>query len=314
MISIGDLSIDEIEEIFKLTKGLKEGAKRKGKFAPLADKTLAMIFNKPSTRTRVSFASGMYQLRGQVLFLSGNDLQLGRGETIADTARTLSRYVDGIVIRTYDHREVLELAKYASIPVINGLTDLLHPCQVLSDIYTITEKLGAIKGLKLAYVGDGNNVCNSWLYGASKFGMNLTVACPVGYEPDGAITEEAKEEGLNTGSEIKIIREPELAAQDADIIYTDVWASMGEEQEVEIRQRVFQPYQVNQALVDRARENCLVMHCLPAHRGQEITSDVIDGPHSIVFDQAENRLHLQKAILVLLMGSRKIHRFGLFKG
>jgi len=305
LISIGDLSVDEIEEIFKLTKGLKEGAKRKKKFTPLADKTLAMIFNKPSTRTRVSFASGMYQLRGQVLFLSGNDLQLGRGETIADTARTLSRYVDGIVIRTYDHREVLELAKYATIPVINGLTDLLHPCQVLSDIYTIREKLGAIKGLRLAYVGDGNNVCNSWLYGASKFGMDLTVACPVGYEPDGAITEEAKEEGVNTGSKIKIIREPDLAVQDADIIYTDVWASMGDEQEVEVRQRVFQPYQVNQALVDKAKANCLVMHCLPAHRGQEITSDVIDGPHSVVFDQAENRLHLQKAILVLLMGSSK---------
>lgn len=302
LISIGDMSVDEIEQIFKLTKNLKEKARRKKKLTPLAGKTLAMIFNKPSTRTRVSFASGMYQLGGQVLFLNSDDLQLGRGETIADTARTLSRYVDGVVIRTYDHREVIEFAKNATIPVINGLTDLLHPCQVLSDIFTIKEKFGRTEGLKLAYIGDGNNVCNSWLYGASKFGMDLTVACLVGYEPDGTITQEAKEQGIKSGSKIEIIREPDLAVKDADIVYTDVWASMGDEEEAEVRRRVFQPYQVNQELVDRAKVNCLVMHCLPAHRGQEITDDVIDGPHSIVFDQAENRLHLQKAILVLLMG------------
>lgn len=304
LISIADLTPKEINQIFKLTKRLKKLHKKRKEHLLLLDKTLAMIFQKPSTRTRVSFEVGMYQLGGYALFLSAQDLQLRRGETIKDTAKTLSRYVDGIMIRTYDHQDVEDLAKYATIPVINGLSDLLHPCQVLSDLYTIREKKGRLKKLKLAYVGDGNNVANSWCYGAAKMGMELSLACPSRYQPNETVVRRASGEAMISGAKINILQDPSEAVRDADVIYTDVWASMGKEEEVAERRSIFYPYQVNEELVAKAKKDCIVMHCLPAHRGEEITDGVMDGPHSVVFDQAENRLHVQKAILVLLLGGK----------
>lgn len=267
----------------------------------MLDTTLAMIFQKPSTRTRVSFEAGMYQLGGYALFLSAQDLQLRRGETIKDTAKTLSRYVDGIMIRTYDHQDVEDLAKYGTIPVINGLSDLLHPCQVLSDLYTLKEKKGRLKKLKVAYVGDGNNVANSWCYGAAKMGIELFLACPSRHQPNEEVVRRASGEAMISGAKINILEDPSEAVKDADVIYTDVWASMGKEEEAAERRSIFYPYQVNEELIAKAKKDCIVMHCLPAHRGEEITDGVMDGPHSVVFDQAENRLHVQKAILVLLL-------------
>lgn len=302
LISIADLTPKEINQIFKLTKRLKKLHKKRKEHLLLLDKTLAMIFQKPSTRTRVSFEAGMYQLGGYALFLSAQDLQLRRGETIKDTALTLSRYVDGIMIRTYDHQDVEDLAKYATIPVINGLSDLLHPCQVLSDLYTIKEKKGRLKKLKVAYVGDGNNVANSWCYGAAKMGMELSLACPARYQPNETVVRRASGEAMISGAKINILEDPKEAVRGADVIYTDVWASMGKEEEAIERRSIFYPYQVNEELVGKAKKDCIVMHCLPAHRGEEITDGVMDGPHSVVFDQAENRLHVQKAILVLLLG------------
>ena len=260
-----------------------------------------MIFEKSSTRTRVSFEVGMYQLGGQALFLSANDLQLGRGEPIADTARTLSRYLDAIMIRTFAQAVVEELARHASIPVINGLTDLHHPCQALADLLTIQEKRGTLAGLKLAYVGDGNNVANSLIQACTKMGMNISVACPQGYEPDATIVGDAMNLANRTGSRLEITPDPFHAAQDADIVYTDVWASMGQEPEQAARLKAFAGFQVNAELMNVAGPDALVMHCLPAHRGEEITAEVIDGPRSIVFDQAENRLHTQKAVLEMLI-------------
>lgn len=302
LISIVDLTPKEINQIFKLTKKLKKLHKKRKDHLLLLDKTLAMIFQKPSTRTRVSFEAGMYHLGGYALFLSAQDLQLRRGETIKDTAMTLSRYVDGIMIRTYDHQDVEDLAKYGTIPVINGLSDLLHPCQVLSDLYTIKEKKGRLKKLKVAYVGDGNNVANSWCYGAAKMGMELSLACPARYQPNETVMRRASGEAMISGAKINILENPSEAVKDADVIYTDVWASMGKEEEAIERRSVFYPYQVNEELVSKAKKDVIVMHCLPAHRGEEITDGVMDGPHSVVFDQAENRLHVQKAILVLLLG------------
>ena len=302
LISIADLTPKEINQIFKLTKKLKKLHKKKKEHLLLLDTTLAMIFQKPSTRTRVSFEAGMYQLGGYALFLSAQDLQLRRGETIKDTAKTLSRYVDGIMIRTYDHQDVEDLAKYGTIPVINGLSNLLHPCQVLSDLYTIKEKKGRLKKLKVAYVGDGNNVANSWCYGAAKMGMELSLACPSHHQPNEEVVERASGEAMISGAKINILEDPSQGVIDADVIYTDVWASMGKEEEVAERRNIFYPYQVNEELVSKAKKDCIVMHCLPAHRGEEITDGVMDGPHSVVFDQAENRLHVQKAILVLLIG------------
>jgi len=302
LISIYDLTKEDIEKIFDLSKEIKEKLKKGEEDHPLEGKTLGMIFTKPSTRTRISFEVGIFQLGGIGLYFSAQDLQLKRGETIADTAKVLSRYLDGIMIRTFDHNDVVELGKYASIPVINGLTDLLHPCQILTDIYTIYEKKGKYQGLKVVYVGDGNNVCNSWLYGAAKTGINFVVACPKGYEPDKKVQKEAKKDAEASGGNITILEDSNEAVKEADVIYTDVWASMGQEEEHEKRVKLFQPYQINQKLVVQAKPDVLVMHCLPAHRGEEITDEVIDGPHSIVFDEAENRLHLQKAIMVLLMG------------
>lgn len=304
LISIADLTPKEINQIFKLAKRLKKLHKKRKEHLLLMDKTLAMIFQKPSTRTRVSFEVGMYHLGGYALFLSAQDLQLRRGETIKDTALTLSRYVDGIMIRTSDHQDVEDLARYATIPVINGLSDLLHPCQVLSDLYTIQEKKGRLKKLKVVYVGDGNNVANSWCYGAAKMGMELSIACPARYQPNERVMTRASGEAMISGVKINILEDPSEAVKDADVIYTDVWASMGQEGEEAERRSIFYPYQVNEELVSQANKDCIVMHCLPAHRGAEITDGVMDGPHSVVFDQAENRLHVQKAILVLLLGGK----------
>ena len=299
LITIYDLTKAEIEAILQKATKIKEIFRKGKSFQPLAGKTLAMIFEKPSTRTRVSFEVGMFQLGGHALSLNPQETQLGRGEAIADTARVLSRYVDGIMIRTFAQERVEEMARCATVPVINGLSDLLHPCQILSDIFTIREKLGGYNGLKVAYVGDGNNVANSWINGALRLGFDLWLACPPGHEPDAQILSRAQAEG---SSRIILTHDPKEAVEKAHVINTDVWASMGQEGESAERQKAFQGYQVNADLLRRARKDAIVMHCLPAHRGEEITDEVMDGPHSVVFDQAENRLHVQKAILTLLMG------------
>jgi ornithine carbamoyltransferase len=301
LVSILDLSKEELESILSVAEMLRTKQKNREFFVPLLGKTLAMIFTKSSTRTRVSFEIAMFQLGGAALYLNPNDMQLGRGETIADTARVLSRYVDGIMIRTYAHSDVLELGKNGTIPVINGLTDDEHPCQIIADILTIKDKKKSVKGLKVAYVGDGNNVCNSWLYAAPKADMHMAVASPAGYLPKEAVVTKAKELAAESKTQIIITESPEEAVKDADVIYTDVWASMGQEAETEKRKKVFAPYQVNSALLKHAKKDCLVMHCLPAHRGEEISAEVMDGPNSVVFDEAENRLHAQKAILAMLM-------------
>lgn len=293
-LSIFDLTREEVDELLEHTSELKEKLKQAVPYQPLKGKSLAMIFSKSSTRTRVSFEVGMLQLGGQAIFLSSGDIQLGRGETLADTARTLSRYVDGILIRTYSQRDVEELARYAEVPVLNGLTDLLHPCQILSDIYTIVEKRGSYQGLKLAYIGDGNNIANTWIQAAALLGFDLSIACPPNYEPDRNILNEALK---ITSSQITILHDPREAVKDVEVLSTDVWTSMGQEVEREQRIRDFQGFQVNRELLSSAPQNVMVMHCLPAHRGEEITDEVLDGKHSIVFEQAENRLHLQKAIL-----------------
>ena len=298
-VSLYDFSKEELLTLLRRAKELKEMQKRGKDYRPLEGKTLGMIFEKPSTRTRVSFEVGMYQLGGYALFLSSQEMQLGRGETVADTARVLSRYVDGIMIRTFSHKNVEEMARFATVPVINGLSDLLHPCQILADIFTIWEKLGRYEGVKVAYIGDGNNVANSWINGALRMGVELWVACPPGYEPDGEILRRAKDENPRS---VHLTHDPRKAAEGAHVLYTDVWTSMGREREQERRREVFRPYQLRKELVDLAEEGALVMHCLPAHRGEEITDEVMDGPQSVVFDQAENRLHVQKAILEALLG------------
>jgi ornithine carbamoyltransferase len=288
--------------LLTLAKKLK-AARGKGRMVfPLKGKTLGLIFEKPSTRTRVSFEAGMNQLGGQALFLASEKIQLSRGESLADTAKVLTRYLDGLVVRTFDQASLQEWARHTSIPVINGLTDHCHPCQALADLLTIVEKKGRAKGLKLAYIGDGNNITHSLLEVGAKVGMHVTVGCPKGYEPDHGIVEAAKEEGLQTGARIEITQDPRIAAQDADVIYTDVWISMGQEHEQQPRMTALAPYQVNRQLMQQAKANALVMHCLPAHRGEEITEDVLDGPQSVVLDQAENRLHIQKAILLEWIG------------
>jgi ornithine carbamoyltransferase len=298
LISLHDLFLSEMDLIFDTTAKLKTAGRP---LDILRGKTLAMIFEKSSTRTRVSFEVGMYQLGGTALFLNTNDLQLGRGETIADTARVLSRYVDGIMARTFAHQTVVDLSENATVPVINGLTDLLHPCQALADLFTIMEKKGKLAGRKLAFVGDGNNVAHSLMYACAKMGMHFALGCPEGYEPNPAVVAQAKEDAAETGSEIRILHDPVAAVADADAVYADVWTSMGQEAEKEERLAKFAPYQINSDLVARAKPDHLVMHCLPAHRGEEITDDVLDGPHSVVLDEAENRLHVQKAIMALTM-------------
>jgi len=299
--SLYDLTREEIEEILKASESLKLQLLRGEEHPLLKGKTLAMIFEKPSTRTRVSFEVGMWQLGGHALYLNASDLQLGRGETIVDTAQTLSRYVNGIMARVFAHQTILDLVKYSKVPVINGLSDMTHPCQGLADLFTIYEKKGRLRGLKLAYVGDGNNVAHSLLYGCSKVGMNITLACPKGYEPHPEVVLKAKEEGKISGCIVKVTKDPKEAARGADIIYTDVWASMGQEKEREKRIKIFKPYQVHTKLIKEAKEDYLFMHCLPAHRGEEVTDEVADSKNSIIFDQAENRLHTQKALLALMM-------------
>ncbi|MDP4180129.1 MAG: ornithine carbamoyltransferase [Bacillota bacterium] len=302
LISLYDLTLNDFQEIFDLAEKLKRQLKEGIEHQLLKNKTLGMIFTKSSTRTRVSFEVGMYQLGGYPLFLSSNDIQLGRGETIYDTAQVLSRFIDGIMIRTFKHSDVEELAKYGNIPVINGLTDLMHPCQILADLFTVYEHKGDLKGLKLAYVGDGNNVANSLLHGCAKVGMDIAVAAPKGYECDKAIISEASSDAKISGSKILLTEDPYEAVKDADVVYTDTWVSMGQEDEKEKRVKLFMPYQVNSDLFSKAKEDAVFLHCLPAYREYEVTAEVIDGPQSLVFDEAENRMHVQKAIMALLMG------------
>ena len=302
MLSIHDLSVDEVQEILVLAKELKAKQKAGIPHQLLKGKTLGMIFEKSSTRTRVSFETGMYQLGGQALFLSNRDLQLGRGEPIRDTARVLSRYLDGIMIRTYGHDRATEMAKWADIPVINALTDLLHPCQVLTDLLTIQEYKGKdLKGLKMAYVGDGNNMTNSFLYGCAKAGMTFVAATPEDYRPDAEVVKNALEDAKETGASLSLVTDPKEAVKDADIVVTDTWASMGQEAEHEERKKIFAPYQVNAELLKGADKRVIVMHCLPAYRGEEITADVFEANANVIFDEAENRLHTQKAIMALTM-------------
>lgn len=299
--SLLHLTKEELEQILKTSELLKYQLLRGEEHPLLKGKTLAMIFEKPSTRTRVSFEVGMWQLGGYALFLGAGDLQLGRGETIADTARVLSRYVNGIMARVFAHETILDLIKYSRVPVINGLSDFSHPCQGLADLFTIHEKKGRLSGLKLAYVGDGNNVAHSLLYGCSKVGMHVTLACPKGYEPNSEVVSEAKAEGRKSGCKVNVTSDPREAVRGADVIYTDVWASMGKEKEHEQRIKIFKPYQINGKLVRGAKKDYVFMHCLPAHRGEEVTDEVADSKNSVIFDQAENRLHTQKAVMALMM-------------
>jgi len=293
-LAVTDLSKAEILELFRVARELKSDEKAA---KPLAGKTLAMIFAKSSTRTRISFESGMYQLGGHALFLSSRDLQLGRGEPIKDTARVMSRYVDGIMIRTFAHSDVEELAEHATVPVINGLTDLLHPCQVLADMFTIEEALGGLEDRVVAWVGDGNNMANSWLNAAATVKFELRLACPKGYEPDREILEAAMGK-----TRIRITEDPEEAVRGAHVVNTDVWASMGQEDESEVRAEAFEGYVIDRKLMRLADEDAIFLHCLPAHRGEEVAAEVFEGPQSRVFDQAENRLHVQKALLAKLLG------------
>ena len=300
-ISIHDFSPAEIAYMLEVGAVLKQENKQGIVHHHLAGKTLGMIFQKASTRTRVAFEVGMYQLGGHALFLSPRDIQLGRGETIQDTAQVLSRMLDGLMIRTFDHEEVLELAKWADIPIINGLTDLLHPTHVIGDLMTIQEHKGRLQGLKLAFIGDGNNVVHSLLFGGAKVGMDVVVATPPGFEPDPHILSLAQQDAQATGAKLWIVNDPAEAAQGADVLYTDVWASMGQEDEAATKEQKFLKYQINQSLLSLAHPEAIVMHCLPAKRGKEITDEVMDGSQSVVFDEAENRLHAHKAIMALTM-------------
>jgi ornithine carbamoyltransferase len=297
-LALSQFSKAELDAIFALTKELKKKQKSGVEHHLLKGKTLAMIFEKSSTRTRISFEVGMYQLGGHPLFINGKDSQMGRGEPIKDSARVIARYCDGVMIRTFAQETVEEFAKYASVPIINGLTDLHHPCQIMADLFTVIEHKGSYQGLKFAWIGDGNNMANSWIEAAAIFGFDLTLACPEGYDPNAKVLEWAR---ANTSSKIVITRDPKQAAQDADVLNTDVWASMGQEEEQKIREKAFAGYQLNEELLDLAQGNAMVLHCLPAHRGEEISDDVIEGPHSAVWDEAENRLHVQKAIMATLM-------------
>lgn len=297
-LAIPDLARGELDALLALAERM-----RRGRYAarPLAGRTLAMLFMKASTRTRVSFEAGAFQLGGHALFLSPRDVQLGRGEPVADTARVLSRYVDGIMIRTFAHAEVEELARHATVPVINGLTDLLHPCQVLADVLTVQQHLGSYEGKRVAWIGDGNNMANSWLNAAASFGFDLALACPAGYDPDPAVLARAQRR-----AHVTLTRDPREAAAGAHVVTTDVWASMGQEAEQPVRARAFAGFCVDEALMERADRNAIFLHCLPAHRGEEVAAAVIDGPHSRVWDEAENRLHVQKALMAALIGGEPL--------
>jgi len=298
-LRLRDFSSKEIDFILRRSQELKSG--KDTNKCPLIGKSIGLIFEKASTRTRVSFEVGIYQLGAQAIYMNPNEIQLGRGETIHDTAKVLSSYLDAVAIRTFNHDTLIDFAASSSIPVINGLSDLHHPCQALADLMTILEKKGRLKGIHLTYIGDGNNVAHSLIEAASKMGIHLTIACPKGYEPDPEVFREAK---TVAKSEIRIIRDPKEAADNADVLYTDVWVSMGLEKEAGERRKKFRGYQLNNKILSCAKQNAVVLHCLPAHRGEEITDDVMDGPHSAVFDQAENRLHTQKALLEFLLASK----------
>jgi ornithine carbamoyltransferase len=304
LLRLSDYTPDEILQVLSLALKLKKQLKEGVRPPLLAGKILAMIFTKSSTRTRVSFEAGIYQLGGTAQFLSSNDIQLGRGEPISDTAQVLSRMVDGIMIRTFKQSDVEDLAKYGTIPVINGLTDLLHPCQILADLQTYYEHKGSFNG-KLAFIGDGNNVANSLLVGCGKLGLNMTLACPVGFEPDAEVLAAAQQAASQSGAKLIVTHDPKEAADGADAVYTDVWASMGQESGAQDKYKHFTAYQVNAELMSLCKKDYIFLHCLPAHRGEEVTADVIDGPNSVVFDEAENRLHAQKAVMALLMQDKK---------
>lgn len=300
LISLMDWSTDEIEEVLSLAATVKA---EPGRFrTALSGKTLGMLFQKKSTRTRVSFEVGMYQLGGHALFLGAGDLQLGRGETISDTAQVLSRYVDAIMARVYAQSDIEDLARFGTVPVINGLSDTFHPCQALADYQTLREHKGALAGLKLAYVGDGNNVAHSLMLCGAKLGVSVSVGAPIGYHPDPAIVTAAQEAAATTGATIEVVPDPAEAVKGADCVYTDVWASMGQEAEQKKREQDFAGFQVDAALMARAAKGAIFMHCLPAHRGEEVSAEVCDSPASVIFDEAENRMHAQKALLLLLMG------------
>ena len=302
LLSLHDWSPEDIKTALKLAAKLNKEQKEGITHHLLKGKTLGMIFTKSSTRTRVSFEVGMYQLGGNALFLSSNDIQLGRGETIHDTAKVLSRFLDGIMIRTFKQSDVEDLAKYGSIPIINGLTDLLHPCQILADLLTIEEHCGTLSGKKVAYVGDGNNIAHSLLYGCAKCGMEIAIATPAEYACDETVVAQAMEDAKLTGAKITITTDAKEAVKDADAVYTDTWVSMGQEDQKAEKVKSFSPYQVNTELFSLAKKDAIFLHCLPAYRGMEVTDEVIDGPNSAVFDEAENRLHAQKAVMVMLMG------------
>lgn len=302
-IEIHDYTADEVKQIFELARDIKKNPK---KFRDaLEGQTLAMIFEKSSTRTRVSFEVGMFQLGGHALFLSSRDIQLGRGEPIYDTAKVLSRYVDGIMARTFAHKTVTDLAEYASVPVINGLTDLSHPCQVMTDYFTAWEKLGDLKGRKIAYIGDGNNMAHSLMFGAPKVGMDIAIATPAGYAPDVTVVAAAEEDARAAGTKMLVTTSIDEAVKGAHIVETDVWASMGQEDEAEKRRRDFKGWMIDDRVMSLASKDAIFMHCLPAHRGEEVSAGVIDSPRSVIYDEAENRLHVQKAIMVALMKDRK---------
>lgn len=305
LLSLENLTLEEVEILILRAQDMKEEVKKEMLHPRLKGKTLGLLFEKTSTRTRVSFEVAMAQLGGHSIFLSTYDIQIQRGETIKDTARVLSSYLDGLVIRTYAQSVVEEWALHASIPIINGLTDLHHPCQILSDLMTIREKRGSLKGLNLVYLGDGNNVAHSLLEGASKVGMNITIACPKGYQPKEEIVKAARADAAKHGSRVEITSDPRAAVKKADILYTDVWVSMGQELQKSGMTEMFRPYQINESLLKLADPQALVMHCLPAHRGEEITEAVMEGPRSVIFEQAENRLHVQKALLEMFLKSPK---------
>ncbi len=303
LVSLRDYSRDELVEVFDLADQVKADPAAYG--GVLQGKSLAMIFQKPSTRTRVSFEVGMFELGGTALYLSAGDIQLHRGESIADTARVLSRYVDGIVARVFSHQDILDLARHSTVPVINGLSDLLHPCQALADYFTLREVRGTLEDRKLAYVGDGNNVCHELLFGAAKLGLRMSVASPAGYEPNQLIVKSATREAQKLGIPApEVMADPFAAAEGADVVYTDVWTSMGQEEAAEARKKAFAEFTVTPEMMAAAAPEAVFMHCLPAHRGEEVAAAVIDGPKSVVFEQAENRLHVQKAVLMLLLSDQ----------
>lgn len=301
-ISVHDLTLYQFSKILDISREIKDNPHRfRNK---LKGKILAMIFQKPSLRTRMTFEVGMLQLGGEAVYLSPSDIQIGTRETVYDMGKNLERWVDAIMIRTFAHQNVIDLAQACHIPVINALTDLLHPCQAMADFFTLKEKQGDLANFKLAYVGDGNNVCHSLLSAAAKAGSKMSVATPPGYEPDSEIRKQAEEDGKETGASFSFTNDPSEAVENADAIYTDTWASMGQEQEKEKRGEIFAPFQVNKSLMAKAKKGVFFMHCLPAHRGEEVTDDVIDSPQSLVYDQAENRLHVQKVIMLSLLGKK----------